>query len=118
MAVMTSTAVGRPWVFFLALVLIILWGMTGPMFDYSNSWQLIINTSTTILTLLMVILIQNTQNRDSKAIQLKLDELVRAVRGARNSLIDLEDSPDEVIDKLTKESQTFSKQYASKHKRK
>jgi len=113
LAVKVSTAAGRPWAFFSALSLIVIWGMTGPMFGFSNRWQLVVNTGTTIVTLLMVFLIQNTQNRDSKAIHLKLDELLRAVRGARNALIDLEDLPDDVIEELKAESQKLGKKYSS-----
>lgn len=118
LSVKVSEAVGRPWTFFLALTIIIIWASSGPLFDFSNSWQLFINTGTTIVTLLMVFLIHNAQNRDSKAIQLKLDELLRAIHGARDSLIDLEDMPDEVIERLTKESRAFRKKYASRNKRK
>jgi low affinity Fe/Cu permease len=112
LAVKVSTAVGKPWAFFLALFLIFAWAMTGPLFDYSNTWQLMVNTSTTIVTLLMVFLIQNTQNRDSKAIHLKLDELLRATRSARNSFIDSEDLPDDVIEELRQEAQELAKKYS------
>ena len=81
----------------------LVWGITGPLFHYSDTWQLVINTGTTIVTFLMVFLIQNTQNRDAKAMQLKLDELIRAVGKARNSLVDLENSDDDTIDHLRKE---------------
>ena len=79
------------------------WGATGPTFHYSDTWQLIINTGTTIVTFLMVFLIQNTQNRDAKAVHLKLDELLRAIRGARNELVDLEEMSDEDLKKLERE---------------
>jgi low affinity Fe/Cu permease len=118
MAVWVSTTVGKPWAFFLALFLIISWATTGPFFGFSNRWQLVINTGTTIVTLLMVFLIQNTQNRNSKATQIKLDELLKAIRGARNALIDLEDLPDETIDQLTKESQKLGKKYSHQLKSK
>jgi len=81
---------GKPASFFTALMIIVIWAVTGPIFDFNDTWQLVINTSTTIITFLMVFLIQNAQNRDSMAVQLKLDELLRAVKGAHNSLIDLE----------------------------
>lgn len=86
-----------------AVAVIVVWGMTGHIFGYSDTWQLIINTGTTIVTFLMVFLIQNTQNRDSKATQLKLDELIRSVDGARNHLMDLEALSDEDLDKFQKE---------------
>jgi low affinity Fe/Cu permease len=95
-----SDWVGSPWAFILAAVVVIIWTTTGPLFDYSDTWQLVINTGTTIVTFLMVFLIQNSQNRDAKAIHLKLDELIHKVKGARNSLIDLEDCTDEELDRL------------------
>ncbi|HEX2916225.1 MAG TPA: low affinity iron permease family protein, partial [Chloroflexia bacterium] len=79
----TSAAVGSPWAFIAALGLIIVWAVTGPLFGFSDTWQLVINTGTTIITFLMVFVIQNTQNRDGRAMQLKLDELIRAAKGAR-----------------------------------
>ena len=99
----TSELVGSAWAFIFAVFLILTWLLSGPMFDFSNTWQLIVNTGTTILTFLMVFLIQNTQNRDSKAMQLKLDELIRAVKTARNRLIELEDYSDEELAELEKE---------------
>jgi low affinity Fe/Cu permease len=91
----TSEASGTPYAFLLAVIIIVVWALTGKIFNYSDTWQLIINTGTTIVTFLMVFLIQNSQNRESKAIQLKLDELIRAVKGARNKLVDLEDLSDD-----------------------
>lgn len=102
-----SSIIGSPYAFVVALLLIIGWAVLGPLFDYSDTWQLVINTSTTIVTFLVVFMIQNTQNRDSKAIHLKLDELIRSIRGARNGLIDSEDLPDSEIDRLEREFATL-----------
>src|SRR6266404_184300 len=96
----TSQAVGSSWAFIIAVLIILVWGITGPLFHYSDTWQLVINTGTTIITFLMVFLIQNTQNRDAKAIHLKLDELLRGVEGARTHLVDLEALSDEELDRL------------------
>ena len=105
----TSTVLGSAWAFIGALLVIVIWGLTGHIFHYSDTWQLIINTGTTIVTFLMVFLIQNTQNRDSKAIQLKLDELIRSVSGARNRLMDLETLSDEDLQKFQNEFERLRK---------
>lgn len=98
-----SRAAGSSWAFVVAVLVILGWLVTGPLFHYSDTWQLVINTATTIVTFLMVFLIQNTQNRDTKAIHLKLDELLRGVRGARTSLVSLEQLSDEELDQLQHE---------------
>ena len=93
-----ARAAGRPATFAIAVTIILLWAITGPVFHFSDTWQLIINTSTTIITFLMVFLIQNTQNRDTEALQIKMDELIRAVESAHNALLDLEELDDEELD--------------------
>jgi low affinity Fe/Cu permease len=96
----SAIILGSAWSFSAAVLVIAVWLLTGPTFHFSDTWQLIINTATTIITFLMVFLIQNTQNRDAKAVHLKLDELIRAIRNARNELVDLEDLSDEELKKL------------------
>jgi len=99
----TSRVAGTPSAFVVALAVIFIWAVSGPLFGFTDTWQLIINTGTTILTFLMVFLIQNTQNRDSHAIHLKLDELIKSIDSARNQLIDIEDSTDEAMELFDKE---------------
>jgi len=99
----TSESVGSPAAFVIGLTLIVLWGATGPLFGYSDSWQLVVNTATTIVTFLMVFLIQSTQNRDARAIHLKLDELLRGVQGARTAMVALENSTDEELAQFQEE---------------
>src|ERR1700736_2459428 len=96
----TSREVGRAWVFALAVATIVVWAVTGPLFHFSDTWQLIINTGTTIITFLMVFLIQNTQNRDTSALQLKLDELIRVSESARNKLLTLEDLTEAELEQM------------------
>jgi low affinity Fe/Cu permease len=105
----SSMLLGSAWAFGIAILIIVIWGLTGPAFHYSNTWQLIINTGTTIVTFLMVFLIQNTQNRDAKAAHLKLDEIIRALEGARNELIDLEKLADEDLTSLEKQFERVRK---------
>jgi low affinity Fe/Cu permease len=101
----SSVMLGSAWAFSGAVLVILVWILTGPTFHFSDTWQLIINTATTVITFLMVFLIQNTQNRDAKAMHLKLDELIRAVKDARNQLVDLEDLSDEDLKKLEQQFQ-------------
>jgi low affinity Fe/Cu permease len=101
----SSLILGSAWTFAVALSIIVIWGLTGPAFHFSDTWQLIINTGTTIVTFLMVFIIQNTQNRDAKAMHLKLDEIIRAIKGARNELVDLEELSDEDLKKLEQQFQ-------------
>jgi len=105
-----SALLGSAWAFCGAVLVIVVWLVTGPAFHFSDTWQLIINTATTVVTFLMVFLIQNTQNRDAKAMHLKLDELIRAVKGARNQLVDLENLSDDDLKKLEEQFQGLRKQ--------
>src|SRR5947209_14726483 len=105
----TAQIVGHPYMFLFAVAVIIIWAITGPYFHYSNTWQLIINTGTTIITFLVVFLIQNTQNRDAKALHLKLDELIRSHYPANNDLIDIEKLSDEELDELEKRYEDIRK---------
>lgn len=107
-----STWTGTAWAFLLALAIVLVWAVTGPSFHYSSTWQLVINTGTTIVTFLMVFLIQNTQNRDGKAIQLKLDELIRTSTSARDALVDVEDLTDQELANLDDEFKRLREQLA------
>ena len=100
---------GRPKVFTFAALVIVAWFVSGPFFDFSDTWQLVINTGTTIVTFLMVFLIQNTQNRDTEAIQIKLDELIRATQGAHTALLDLEELEEDTLDSFRKRYQALAR---------
>jgi low affinity Fe/Cu permease len=117
LAVSASGVAGSVWAFAAALTLIVLWGTLGPLFHYSDTWQLVVNTATTIITFLMIFLVQNTQNRDARAIHLKLDELIQHVKGARNSLIALEEMSDEELDRLEGEFRRLRKRTARRRSR-
>ncbi|MEW6737829.1 MAG: low affinity iron permease family protein [Acidobacteriota bacterium] len=106
----TAKKAGQPQTFIIAVSIIIIWGITGPLFKFSDTWQLVINTGTTIITFLMVFLIQNTQNRDSEAIQVKLDELIRVIVGAHNALLDLEELEEEELDQIRANYQKLARQ--------
>jgi low affinity Fe/Cu permease len=106
----TSEVIGSPLAFFLAVVVVLSWAFSGQFFGYSDTWQLVINTGTTIMTFLMIFLVQNTQNRDARAIHLKLDELIRSLEEARNDLLDIEDEPDQRLSDLHKEFTELSHQ--------
>jgi len=108
-ATRSSIVLGSAWAFASAVIIIVIWGLTGHTFHYSNTWRLIINTGTTIVTFLMVFLIQNTQDRDAKAVHLKLDELIRALKDARNELIDLKRLSDEDLTNLEKQFERVRK---------
>jgi len=106
---------GSPGAFAIAFLILIIWGITGPLFKFSDSWQLVINTGTTIVTFLMVFLIQNTQNRETRAINLKLDELLRAIRTARNDMIDMENVSDEELEKIEDQFRDLTKRVRKKN---
>ncbi len=106
----SAHATGRPITFVLAGAVILIWALTGPIFHFSDSWQLVINTSTTIVTFLMVFLIQNTQSRDTEALQIKVDELIRSIETAHNALLDLEELDDEDLDLIRADYQKLADQ--------
>jgi low affinity Fe/Cu permease len=107
-AKLASHVSGRPLTFLLAVSVVIVWGISGPLFQFSDTWQLVINTGTTVVTFLMVFLIQNTQNRDSMAMQVKLDELIRAMKGAHTALLDLEELNEEELSTITRNYQQLA----------
>ena len=109
-AKITAHAAGQPATFCVAVAIILLWAVTGPLFGFSDTWQLVINTGTTIVTFLMVFLIQNTQNRDSQAIQVKLDELIRSIKGAHLALLDLEELDDEDFERICRDYRELAHQ--------
>jgi low affinity Fe/Cu permease len=113
----TALASGKPLTFLLAVVTIVVWAVTGPIFHYSDTWQLVINTGTTIVTFLMVFLIQNTQNRDAKAINLKLNELIHAIHNAQNRMIDIENLSDLELDDLSARYEKIRAEYVARDER-
>jgi low affinity Fe/Cu permease len=115
-AKLTARWTGHPAAFIVAVLIILVWLVTGPVFHFSDTWQLVINTGTTIVTFLMVFLIQNTQNRDSEAMQLKLDELIRAIDGAHNALMDLEELTEEELDRFRVRYQELARQAREEHR--
>ncbi len=108
-----SQITGSPWTFIAAVIIVVTWILTGPVFNFSDTWQLVINTGTTIITFLIVFLIQNTQNRDAKAIHLKLDELLTGVKGARKGLVDIENLSDKELEQLHNEFRDLHEKYFS-----
>ena len=110
----SAEVVGSPWAFFISLGLIVAWAVSGPIFHYSNAWQLVMNTFTNVVTFLMVFLIQAMQNRDTRAIHLKLDELLRAVKAARTHLVSLEQMSDDELDRLQEEFQVIRQRGGAK----
>lgn len=116
-AIRISNLVGSAYTFIFALIIILVWATTGPIFHFSNTWQLVINTGTTIVTFLMVFIIQNTQNRDSKSMQIKLDELLMSIKGARDSMVDLEELTDEEIERFQDQFRKLHQRYANELER-
>ncbi|MEZ5406257.1 MAG: low affinity iron permease family protein [Verrucomicrobiia bacterium] len=116
-AKVTARYSGKPATFLIAGLAIVIWAITGPLFGFSDTWQLIINTSTTIITFLMVFLIQNTQNRDTEALQIKLDEIIKRIHGAQNSLLDLEELDDEELDKIREDYRRLAERARKKVKK-
>jgi low affinity Fe/Cu permease len=108
----TALLVGTPWAFITAVIVIVAWGASGPLFGYSDTWQLVVNTGTTIITFLIVFLIQNTQNRETRIVRLKLDELLRGVRGARTGFVSLDHMTDEELGEIESEFERLTERYA------
>jgi len=115
-AATASRLVGTKWAFAAAIALIVGWAVAGPYFHYSDTWQLVVNTATTVVTFLIVFLIQNTQNRDAKAIHLKLDEIIRSIHVAHNEMIDIEKLSDEELERLSSEYEQIRRKYESKRR--
>ncbi len=113
-AKLAARATGKPGAFIGAASIIVLWALSGPIFDFSDTWQLVINTGTTIITFLMVFLIQNTQNRDTEAMQIKLDELIRSMESAQNTVLDLEEMDEDELDRIRAEYEELAKKAREK----
>ena len=116
LSVKISNKLGNAWAFFIALLVIVCWAFSGPLFNFSDTWQLVINTSTTIVTFLMVFVIQNTQNRDGRAMQIKLDELINTSQGARSKFVDIEELSDADLDQLEEQFKKIQEKIQSKSK--
>jgi low affinity Fe/Cu permease len=117
-ATRTASWVGSAWAFVLAVITVIVWAILGPRYHYSNTWQLVINTGTTIVTFLIVFLIQNTQNRDARALHLKLDEVIRAIRGAHNEMISIENLSDAELKEMADRYELVRKEWEVRNQRK
>jgi low affinity Fe/Cu permease len=114
----TSAAAGKPVTFVMAVLIVLVWAITGPLFKFSENWQLVINTGTTIITFLMIFLIQNTQNRDTEALQLKLDEIIRSMKDARNQVLNLEELDEQELDQIREEYLTLAQEARNEKEKK